>query len=160
MKWTLRFSATLAALLVLGGCDAGEEAERTAPASGADRGADTAAAVEPDREGAPLSAINRSTVQGTAAVVRESGEAEVRLDVQGLEPGLRYSAHVHEGRCATGGPIRLPLGRVTADEDGAGALRMRVAGDRLPGSGLFVQVHAPTGEPVACADVDGPESTP
>lgn len=160
MKWTRLFSATLAVALVLGGCDAGEEAERAGPEAPADTAGSTGIAPEPMPGGAALTAIDSSEVRGTAQVAREGAEVVVRLHVEGLEPGQRYAAHVHEGRCATGGPIRLPLGRIIADEDGGGALRMRVAGDRLPETGLFVQVHASTGQPVACADVDGPGATP
>jgi hypothetical protein len=150
MKWNRRFGMVLVASLAMGGCgEAGVEA-RVGPGGRPDVA--TPAAV--DSEATTLAPLNRSDVNGTAVVHREGGEAAVRLDVEGLEPGARYAAHVHEGRCATGGPIRLPLGRITADEDGAGAIRMRVDTSRLPRSDLFIQLHAPGGAPVACADVD------
>ena len=158
MTWTRSLGVTLISALALCGCDTGDSPERAAPAVEADTGS---TAVRRDSSaGAPLSPLNRSAVEGTAGVVREGGEAVVRVAVRGLEPGTRYATHVHEGRCATGGPIRLPLGRITADEEGAGALRMRVSADRLPETALFVQLHAPDGEPVACADVDGAGSAP
>lgn len=167
MTWTRLYSATLAAALVLGGCDAGGEAERAGSEAAAESAESAVGEVgETPRDSAPgpqsatLSSVNRSDVRGTAGVDRDGDDAVVRLDVEGLEPGQRYSAHVHEGRCATGGPIRLPLGRITADEGGSGGVRMRVAGNRLPDAGLFVQIHAPSGEPVACADVNGPGATP
>lgn len=141
----------LGATLVFAGCDVGDD--RTSETGAAD---DTAAAVDTMAAPAPgdLISINQSGVRGSATLDIDDSSAVVEVAVTGLEPGTAYPAHVHEGDCVAGGPIRLPLGRLTADEEGAGSVRMRVGHGRLPADApLFVQVHDPDGRPVACANV-------
>ena len=83
---------------------------------------------------------------------REQG-ASLSVTLEGLTPGQRYPVHVHEGTCQQDGPVRLPLGRVTARSDGTGSVRMTVDDDRLPDAPIFVEVLGPDGSPTACADV-------
>lgn len=148
MKTNRAVLPLLAAALLLGACDAGDQQPATEEA------VDTLT-----RELAPepgdLMPINRSEVRGRATIDRDGDDLRVVVQGEGLEPGAAYTAHVHEGECAAGGPIRLPLGRMTATPEGTGSLRMRVSADRLPTEGnLFVQIHAPDDSPVACADID------
>lgn len=152
-------------LLVLGGCDAGdpppegeepraitEEGPRAVTEEGS-RAAPQAEDLAP-QPGA-LTPINQSDVRGSVSFVRDQGSLRLEVEGEGLEPGSRYSAHVHEGRCAEGGPIRLPVGHMTASPDGTGSMRMQVDEDRLSAEGdHFIQIYAPDDRPVACANVE------
>ncbi len=138
-----------AVLLLLGGCDAGdaprgEEEARTVP--------------EADDLAAPpgaLAPINQSDVRGSATLVRDQGSLRLVVEAEGLESGSRYSANVHEGRCAEGGPVRLPMGHMTASPDGTGSVRMQVDDDRFPAEReFFIQIYAPDDRPVACANIE------
>lgn len=148
----------LAAVLVLGGCEAREEAP---PVEEVDLEGETSpgeAEVE-EEEIAPtpgvLTPVDRSGVRGTAGITREDDDLLVVVEASGLEPGTRYTTHVQEGRCADGGPVSLPLGRVVADDEGRGSVRMRLERERLPeDEGLFVQVHALDDRAVACANLE------
>jgi hypothetical protein len=138
-----------AVLLFLGGCDAGD-----APPEG-----EAARAVPEADDLAPqpgaLAPINQSDVRGSATVVREQGSLRLVVEGEGLEPGSRYSAHVHEGRCSEGGPVRLPMGHMTASQEGTGSVRMQVGEDRLSSElDYFIQIYAPDDRPVACANID------
>lgn len=147
----------LAVALLVGACEAADPEVEPVPdtlSEGAQTD-DTAAAGE---ELAPspgaLVPINRSAVRGRASITGDGDDFQVVVLGEGLEPGERYSATVHEGTCAEGGPIRLPLGRMTATAAGAGSLRMRVDADRIPtDSELFVQIQGPDDQPVACANI-------
>lgn len=142
-----------AALLSLGACDAGDAPSDDDPAANALQ--DTSELEQLAPEPGDLIPINQSNVRGRATLTPDDAGARVEVRGEGLEPGESYTAHVHEGRCAEGGPIRLPLGRMTASAEGTGSLRMRVDADRLPADAdLFVQIHAPDDAPVACADID------
>lgn len=138
----------------LGACDAGNDTPaRDAPLD-EPRTGDSVEALAPTP--GELTPINRSGVRGRAEI-RTGGDGAfmVRVEADSLEPGGRYTAHIHEGRCADGGPSRLPLGRITATGEGTGSIRMRVDADRLPAEAdLFVQLHAPDDRPVACANLD------
>lgn len=141
-----------AALLALGACDAGDTPSDD-PTD--DTLQDTSGVAQLAPAPGDLMPINRSNVRGRATLTPEDDGARIEVRGEGLEPGQRYTAHVHEGRCADGGPIRLPLGRINASDEGTGSLRMRLEADRLPADvDLFVQIHAPDDSPVACADID------
>lgn len=138
-----------AILLILGGCDAGDT-----PPTEEEAGALPEAEELAPRPGA-LTPINQSDVRGTASFVRDQGTLRLEVEGEGLEPGSRYSAHVHEGRCADGGPIRLPMGHMTASPEGTGSMRLQVDEDRLSAEGdYFVQIYAPDDRPVACANIE------
>jgi hypothetical protein len=115
----------------------------------------TLEAEDPALEPGTLVPINQSDVRGSASFVRDQGSLRLVVQGEGLEPGTRYSLNVHEGRCATGGPVRLPMGRMTASPDGTGSVRMQVGEDRLSGEAdHFVQIYAPDDSPVACANIE------
>jgi hypothetical protein len=163
MSWSHRLASLgLVAFIALAGCDAGDagaDDEAAANPEGAAERRDAAGDDEPRVELAP---INQSGITGEAAFDRDGDQLTVNVSLEGLEPGAQYPAHLHDGRCAAGGPVRLPLGDVTAGEDGAGSLRMRLSGERVQaGEAVFVQVHGTDGQPVACADLgddDGGET--
>lgn len=138
-----------AALFVLG-CDAGD-----APDAADDPADAPAGAVEAPAELAP---VNRSGVTGTVRADHGDDETTVTIEVAGLEPGAVYPAHIHTGRCVAGGPVALPLGRMTATQDGTGRLTTRIAASQLqPDQPAFVQVHESSGSVVACADLSSHE---
>jgi hypothetical protein len=115
-------------------------------------GAPGAAARAADQ--ADFAPVNRSDVTGTVGVERDDGEAIVTIELVGLRPGAVYPAHVHDGRCAAGGTVAAPLGRITAGRDGRGRLRTRVAGTALaPDRPAFVQIQTEDGTALACADL-------
>lgn len=125
MKLTTRWPTAFACILALGALVA------TAPASAQEQG-DEAHTVE-------LSPVGDSGVHGTATIhemAADGGEMEegqregmeeeemhdhrVVLQLQGLEAGGTYPAHVHRGTCSEPGSVFLPLESVTAGEDGEG----------------------------------------
>ena len=130
-------------ILLAAGCDAGDSpdaAEGPAQEAGA----------------AELAPVNRSGVTGTVRADHDGDEVTVTVEVAGLEAGGEYPAHIHSGRCAAGGPVAVPLGRITAGEDGTGRLTTRVAAAELGAEdAAFVQVHGADGAVVACADLGG-----
>lgn len=150
---TLRMTiALLAAVLALAACEPPEESPIQDEPLEAEA-SDTAEALA--TEPGALSPINRSGVRGRAELSQSGDEVLVVVQADSLEPGALYTAHLHEGRCADGGPSDLPLGRITADQRGSGSSRMELEADRLPAaSELFVQVNDSDDEPVACADLD------
>lgn len=158
------WSAVAIVLLGVGGCDA---PDRTPPGveeddrSRAERDSVPGARGSEDESIVPeravpgvLSPINQSGIRGTAELAGTGDGVRLVLRLEGLQPREQYAAYVHQGRCAEGGPVRLPLGVVVGQDDGAGSVRMRVDSDRLPRDGdLFVQVHDADSRPVACADL-------
>lgn len=100
----------------------------------------------PGRDDAP------ATITAEAAFEPRQGGVSLRVAVHGLVPGVGYGVNVHEGGCRARGPVRLPLGRVTARDDGSASVRMTLDSDRLPDMPHYVQVQGPDG-PVACADI-------
>ncbi len=143
----------LAGALALAGCDApaGNGGSAAPPVDSA------AVARQESETGATpgvLVPVNRSDVRGAVRLSRNGDDLLAVVDAEGLEPGVRYSVRIHEGDCADGGPVLLPLGRMTAGEDGTGSLRFRAEADRLPNAErVFVQIH--TGDrAVACANVE------
>lgn len=149
-----RFTAPLtAAVLVLGACAEEEGPAVEASSRAAESAADTTAGAPAAGPG-ELMPINRSEVRGRAEAVRDGNDLVVEVEAQGLEPGATYASFLHQGRCAEGGPVQVPVGRILADENGTGSVGLRVEANRAPAGGeLFVQVHAPDDQPVACADI-------
>lgn len=138
-------AALVAAALLSIGCDAGDAPE----AAG-----DTPDAAAPDA--VEFASVNRSGINGTVTANHDGDEATVTVTLEGLEAGVAYPVHIHGGRCAAGGPVEVPLGRITASAEGTGRLTSRVAGSDLsPDSPAFVQAHGPDGAAVACADIPG-----
>lgn len=148
--------AGLLALFTLAACEAGEETEQPAGMQRED-----IRTAELDAGARELAPIDHSGVTGTVRADRDEEDVTITLTVQGLQSGVEYSAHVHEGRCAAGGPVVLPLGDLNVTEEGEGRARLRTGADRLPADDqAFVQVHGSGGRPVACADLgDAPGET-
>ena len=140
--------ALVAAAVTLVGCDAGD-----APAAEEELPGTT----ELDAE-AEFAPVNRSGVTGTIAADHDGDAATISVDLAGLEEGTVYPVHIHTGLCAAGGPVAVPLGRITGGNDGSGRLTARVAASQLaPDQPAFVQVHGSSGAAIACADIAGHE---
>jgi hypothetical protein len=100
-----------------------------------------------------LTPIDQSGVRGRVALEGDEGEWLLLFEIEGLEPGESYTAHVSEGRCAAGGPVVTGLGDLTAEVDGTGSLRAEIESPELDTDEGFVQIHDRAGEPVSCADL-------
>ena len=149
---TMRLAMMLVVLPLLAACDGG------AGTNGEGAEADAAASAVETAETIQLAPINRSGVTGTVEADRSPDALRLTLNVEGLEPGATYAAHVHDGRCAAGGPVRAPLGDLTADQQNRSQLEREVAAVPAP-EPVFVQVHAPDGSAVACGDLPTGEET-
>lgn len=156
MRNALSVLVVLSALVPIGCGDAGNpEGEGSAAAESAAAGLQGSGAAASDA--APAGPV--PTVTAEARLEEREQGASLSVAVAGLTPGERYPVHVHEGTCQQDGPVRLPLGRVTAGGDGTGSVRMTVGEGRLPDAPLFVEVLGQDGTPTACADVAvGPSS--
>lgn len=137
---------TVAAVLLVLGCDAGD-----APLSEDTPAVTNDASVE-------FAPVNRSGITGTVTADHDDEHATVTVELAGLEPGATYPVHIHTGRCAAGGPVAAPLGRITARADSTGRLNARVTDAQMGDEPAFVQAHDPSGAAVSCADLPGHEA--
>ena len=149
----LKAMLVLLAPLALAACgEAGQTDEAPADtAAEMDTAADTAEA-----SGAlQLQPKNESGITGEAYTEAAPGDsAVVVLDLQGLDEGAEYPAHVHEGTCEGGGGVAAALSSVTGGADGSGTSRTTLAtADFSETDPYFVQVHLPDGTPASCANV-------
>lgn len=136
------------AVLAFAACEAGPETERAVDQRQDERTA------ELDAGALELAPIDHSGVTGTVRADRGEEDVTVTVTLQGLRPEVEYTAHVHDGRCAAGGPVRIPMGRIQLADDGTGRVRLRTETARLPADEpLFVQIHGSGGRAVACADL-------
>lgn len=103
---------------------------------------------------APLMPIDHSGVTGTAMADKSDGQVTITLSLEGLLPGTLYLASAHSNRCAANEPPRVPLGRITGDDDGTASVELRADAQELPERYPWsVQVQSEAGETVACADI-------
>lgn len=115
--------------------------------------ADTAATDTAARSGSiQLQAKNNSGITGTAHTERAAGDSAVLvLQLDGLEQGEQYPAHVHRGTCEAGGPVAVGLTAVSGE---TGTSRTTVAPAQFADTvRYFIQVHLPGGTPAACVNV-------
>jgi hypothetical protein len=149
--------AASALLATAGACDQAArdqpEADGVRPTpAGGDR-----ALPESASQSAALAPIDHSGITGTVATEQSGDDVTVTLAVEGLEPRSRYPSFLHDGRCAAGGPERLPLGILEPGEDGRADARFQApAAGLTPGEDWSVQVRTGTGEAVACATITHP----
>ena len=151
----MRLNSTRLALVLviptlIAACDAGGEPVQDSPAT-------SSPSTEAEATGpVQLAPINRSGVSGTVQADRSTEALALTMTVEGLEAGSTYPAHVHDGRCAAGGPVRTPLGEISGNGQNTAQLSAEL--EAVPADEpVFVQVHAPDGTPVACADLTGGE---
>lgn len=155
----LKSLLVLLAPLALAACgEAGQTDE--APADTAAAETNTAADTAGARGALQLEPKNESGVTGEAYTEAAPGDsAAVVLELDGLEEGAEYPAHVHEGTCEEGGGVAAALNPVTGGADGSGTSRTTLATEGFSETDpYFVQVHLPDGTPASCANV--PQASP
>jgi hypothetical protein len=111
-----------------------------------------------------LDPIGAATATGKAKLLDSKKNNKVKVKVTGLEPGMTYPWHLHEGgTCAPAGPIVgvfEPYGLLTANA--AGNASARAKSDTFDtADGYSVNVHdpAPPNDPIACGVLErkGPQ---
>jgi hypothetical protein len=149
-----RSIAVATLVLVAAGCMADRPADD--PAVAGEAPLDMPAAPVGEVAMVTLAEVGGSGITGDAAANHLEDEVRIGLSLDGLQPGETYMAHIHEGSCEAGGPVRVPLESVTAGEDGMGTSSTVVPADQLgTDAALFVQVHHPDGRPAACGNIEG-----
>ena len=105
----------------------------------------------------PLSAlvpVDNSGVNGEVTVTTGPDGLAFTVQVAGLPEAAEYAVHVHRGVCAEGGPVAAPLTAVTGAADGSGSSTTRLPAAEVPTTEpVFVQLHGPSGTPLACGDL-------
>lgn len=151
-----RFAAPLiVGALVVAGCETSETETPDATVEGSARTDTAADPIELETIPGALSSINRSGVRGSARVERDGDDVRVVVEAEGLEPGMDYSAQVHEGRCTDDGSVVLDAGALASGEGGEGSLQFSGGSASILDQGdVSVQIHGPDGEAVACADAE------
>jgi Cu/Zn superoxide dismutase len=119
---------------------------------------DAAAAQVADRAALPpeseLLPVDGSGVTGDVTVTTGPDGVAFTLAVAGLPGAGEYGVHVHRGVCVEGGPVAAALTAVTGAADGTGSSTTRLPASDVPANEpVFVQLHAPTGTPLACGDL-------
>lgn len=147
--------------LALAACgEAGQSGDMESDTAAAEM--DTAAAADTgqQRGALQLEPRNESGITGEAWTEAAPGDsAVIVVELQGLEEGSEYPAHVHEGRCEGGGGVAAALSPVTGGADGSGTSRTTLATAQFSEADpYFVQVHLSDGTPAACANV--PQASP
>ncbi len=105
-----------------------------------------------------LNPVEGSGLTGDAMAMDHGGSTMVTVTLRGATAGARHAAHVHTGRCATGGPVAAPLDPVNVADNGSASQNSTVSltmAQLLDGR-HFVQVHEANGDPgkpAACGDL-------
>jgi len=124
-----------------------------APPAAVDTGMPTAPVV------VQLQDVGGSGVSGQATATHSPTDVTVAIRVNGAKGTADYPAHIHNGTCASGGPVAVELTAVKIT-NGVGESTTTVETSKLnPAQPSFVQVHEPGpgngGKPVACGDMPG-----
>jgi hypothetical protein len=102
----------------------------------------------------PLLPVDGSGVTGDVTVTTGPDGVAFTLAVAGLPEAVEYAVHVHRGVCAEGGPVAAVLTAVTGTSDGTGSSTTRLPASEVPANEpVFVQLHGPSGTPLACGDL-------
>jgi hypothetical protein len=159
MSWAPPMRLCVVILFATLACADGDAGDTDEGAFGADQEAPVTPRPDPagpadGGEGIELAAVDHSGISGRVESVRDDEAVTITLSVEGLEPGLTYPAHVHQGRCVAGGPVLVSLEEIVSDGSGTARASTRIAADQLPeAQQAFVQVHGQDGSAVACADL-------
>jgi hypothetical protein len=103
-----------------------------------------------------LAAMNESGVSGEAMAMHSDDAVVVILELEGLPGEGQYNAHIHDGNCAAGGPVRVALNPVAGLADGTGTSTTTLEASELSETDPhFIMVHGEGGTPLACGDVEG-----
>ena len=101
-----------------------------------------------------------SRISGSTRALVAEGQTTVTISLTGLTPGGRHPWHVHEGACASGGPIVGGIsayGPLVVGADGTAQGSARLALQLNEALDYHVNVHAsPTdlATIIACGDLD------
>jgi hypothetical protein len=111
---------------------------------------------------AELEAQGGTDVIGSVALTPGAGETTVSVEIHGANSGLPYVAELVDGSCASGGPVIVQLGEITAGEEGDGdfqrAVDSALLGPDRPHRAVQVRGAGDAGAIVACGDL-GPGAT-
>lgn len=99
-----------------------------------------------------LGAVGGSGIDGEATATHTATDVTVALTLKnGAKADVTYPAHIHTGTCEAGGPVAVELSPVTNLQS-----TKTVPASSLPASAAaYVQVHDPSGKPVACGNMTG-----
>ena len=154
----MRLIATLALVAAVAACHSRVE---TNPSSGAvDVDISNQKKAGEDWGGALRGVGSFNGVSGQATGREMNGVLTVNVTVQGLPPGGTHPWHVHEGKCADGGPIVGPptsYPALRAGSDGRAAATANITVDLNEARDYHVNVHlspSSLGTIVACGDFD------
>ncbi len=119
---------------------------------------DAAAAGVADRESlppaTPIVSIDASGASGELRIDSSVGKVLLVIEVEGLPVAEEFPAHVHRGVCAEGGPVAAALNSLVTGGAGTGGSTTTLPAESLPiTEPLFVQIHGPSGAPIACGDI-------
>jgi len=102
----------------------------------------------------PILSVEGSGTTGELSIAQTGARVDLYLRAQGLPSAGEFSAHVHRGVCAEGGPVAIALRTVVSSGDGSGTSVTELTADALPVTEpLFIQIHGPGGAPIACGDI-------
>ena len=112
----------------------------------------TAAAPVPEPVKIELDEVADSNIEGEVTATHSASEVTVSIVLtEGGKTEVSYPAHIHTGTCEKGGPVTVELAPVTNLQSSK-----TVPASALPvNQDAFVQVHDPSGKPIACGDLKG-----
>lgn len=103
-----------------------------------------------------LASTEGSGVSGEAMAMHSDDAVVIILELEGLPSEGPYPAHIHQGRCAEGGPVVVPLNPVAGLADGTGTstttLEAHEVGTDTP---HFIMIRGEGGTSLACGDLAG-----
>jgi len=102
-----------------------------------------------------LEAKNNSGITGDVTATHTASDVTVQISLNGLKDGQAYPAHIHQGTCASDGPVVVELDSITASGTTGQSTTTVEAAKLSANQSYFVQAHDPTGAPVACSDLPG-----
>jgi hypothetical protein len=150
----MRLETTIPTLLILvacGGSDAQPDAQTMESESPAAAPAQQQAAGPID---VVLTPLPNYIAEGTVTLTRDGDSIVTRVVAETHLNQGDYPMHIHEGTCAEGGRVVVPLTTVEGQESGEGTATTTFPASQLSPTGTyFIWIHSPTGEPVACADL-------
>lgn len=153
-RWT---PLVLAALLPLAAC--GPEDTDT-EADPLEEPAPTEMPGETDRDmmeptSITLDTKNESGVTGQATATHHADSVTVEVNIMGAAEDGEYPAHVHTGTCDEAGSVVAPLNSLQVSGGSGMSTSEIMASDVPEDEDAIIQVHDPSGQPIACGDMTG-----
>ncbi|MGD2070472.1 MAG: hypothetical protein PVI57_17485 [Gemmatimonadota bacterium] len=158
-KWST--ALTLAALLLVSACSPeadtdgameGDTMEEPAEEMGA---GEMSGSEMMEPVSVTLDSKNESSVTGEATATHHADSVTVAVTISGASADGSFPAHVHSGDCVATGAVLAPLTSLEVT-GGTGTSTTELEASQVPADqGAVIQVHDPTGQPVACGDLMG-----